>query len=83
VGLPLLVEIGVHHWLLHLRDDYDTIVEIAVAVPMILTIGAFVGLVEVELAYALLARDAGSTTAQLVAATAGSLRMDDGTPRQG
>jgi hypothetical protein len=70
VGLPLLVEIGVHHWLLHLRDDYDTIVEIAVAVPMILTIGAFVGLVEVELAYALLARDEGSETAAVVARTA-------------
>ena len=33
--------------------------EIAVSVPMILTVGAFVGLVEVELAYALLARDEG------------------------
>lgn len=70
VGLPLLVEIGVHHWLLRLREDYDTLVEIAVSVPMILTIGAFVGLVEVELAYALLARDDGSETAAVVARTA-------------
>lgn len=70
VGLPLLVEIGVHHWLLHLREDYDTLVEIAVSIPMILTVGAFVGLVEVELAYALLARDDGSSVAEVVARTA-------------
>jgi hypothetical protein len=70
VGMPLLVEIGVHHWLLHLREDYDTIVEIAVSVPMILTVGAFVGLVEVELAYALLARDDGSRIATVVSRTA-------------
>jgi hypothetical protein len=83
VGVLLLVEGAVHHWLLHVREQVGPLVEAAVAVPSILTVGAFVGLVEVELAYALLARDAGSTTAQLVAATAGSLRMDDGTPRQG
>jgi hypothetical protein len=70
VGLPLLVEIGVHHWLLHLRVEADVLIEIAVSVPMILTVGAFVGLVEVELAYALLARDDGSSVAEVVASTA-------------
>jgi len=70
VGLPLLVEIGVHHWLLHLREESDVLVEIAISVPMILTVGAFVGLVEVELAYALLARDDGSSVAEVVASTA-------------
>ena len=35
-----------------------------------LTVGAFVGLAEVELAYALLARDEGSSVARMVAATA-------------
>ena len=70
VGLPLLIEIGVHHWLLHLRVEADVLTEIAVSVPMILTVGAFVGLVEVELAYALLARDDGSSVAEVVASTA-------------
>ena len=70
VGLPLLVEVGVHHWLLHLRVEADVLTEIAVSVPMILTVGAFVGLVEVELAYALLARDDGSSVAEVVASTA-------------
>jgi hypothetical protein len=70
VGLPLLLEIGVHHWLLHLRVEADVLIEIAVSVPMILTVGAFVGLVEVELAYALLARDDGSSVAEVVASTA-------------
>ena len=70
VGLPLLVEIGVHHWLLHLRAETDVLIEIAISVPMILTVGAFVGLVEVELAYALLARDDGSSVAEVVASTA-------------
>ena len=37
---------------------------------MILTVGAFVGLTEVELAYALLARDDGSSVAAVVAETA-------------
>ncbi|MEZ0235509.1 MAG: hypothetical protein ACAH81_11255 [Actinomycetota bacterium] len=70
VGLPLLIEVGVHHWLLHLRVEADVLTEIAVSVPMILTVGAFVGLVEVELAYALLARDDGSSVAEVVASTA-------------
>lgn len=79
VGLPLLVEVGVHHWLLHLRVEADTLVEVVVSVPMILTIGAFVGLVEVELAYALLARDDGSPVARIVAETAPPASGDDGT----
>lgn len=79
VGPLLVVEGVVHHWVLDVRDQVGALAEAAVAVPSILTIGAFVGLVEVELAYALLARDAGSSTAAMVAATAGSAGVDDGT----
>jgi hypothetical protein len=70
IGLPLAIEVAAHHWLLHVRQEADVLVEIAVSVPLILTVGAFVGLTEVELAYALLARDAGSSVAEMVAATA-------------
>ena len=70
VALPLGIEIAAHHWLLHVRHEADVLIEVSLAVPLILTVGAFVGLVEVELAYALLARDDGSTVARMVAATA-------------
>jgi len=83
VGVLLLVEGIVHHWLLNVREQVGALAEAAIAVPSILTVGAFVGLVEVELAYALLARDAGSTTAAMVAATAGSHGTSDGSRRPG
>ena len=70
VGIPLAIEVGAHHWLLHVRHEADVVPEIVVAIPLILTIGAFVGLTEVELAYALLARDEGSSVAQMVAESA-------------
>lgn len=70
VGIPVLVETAAHHALLHLRHEADVLVELAVSIPMILTIGAFVGLTEVELAYALLAREEGSRTAADVRASA-------------
>jgi len=70
IGIPLAVEVAAHHWLLHVRHEADVVTEIAVAIPLILTVGAFVGLSEVELAYALLARDEGSSVASMVAETA-------------
>jgi hypothetical protein len=79
VGTLLLAEGLAHEWLLHVREEVSALAELIVAVPSILTIGAFVGLVEVELAYALLARDPGSTTHAMVTETAGSPGKDDGT----
>jgi hypothetical protein len=70
IGLPLAAEVAAHHWLLHVRHEADVIAEVLVSVPLILTVGAFVGLTEVELAYALLARDEGSSVAAVVADTA-------------
>ena len=70
VAVPLGIEIAAHHWLLHVRHEADVLTEIMLAIPMIVTVGAFVGLVEVELAYALLARDDGSSVARMVEATA-------------
>ncbi len=70
VGPLLVVETVVHHWVLDVREQVGALAEAAIAVPSIVTIGAFIGLVEVELAYALLARDPGSSTAAMVAATA-------------
>jgi hypothetical protein len=70
IGLPLALEIATHQWLLSVRHEADIVVELLVSLPMILTVGAFVGLTEVELAYALLARDDGSSVAAVVAETA-------------
>ncbi|MGH2539142.1 MAG: hypothetical protein ACRDGK_01325 [Actinomycetota bacterium] len=70
IGLPLAVEVLAHHWLLHVRHEADVVVELLVSLPLILTVGAFVGLTEIELAYALLARDDGSPVATIVAETA-------------
>lgn len=70
VAIPLGIEIAAHHWLLHVRHEADVLTEIVLSVPLIVTVGAFVGLAEVELAYALLARDEGSSVARMVAATA-------------
>jgi hypothetical protein len=70
IAIPLGIEVAAHHWLLHVRHEADVLTEIALAVPLIVTVGAFVGLSEVELAYALLARDEGSSVAHMVEATA-------------
>jgi hypothetical protein len=70
IGIPVSIEFVVHHWLLHVRHDATVLIELLVSVPLILTVGAFVGLTEVELAYALLARDDGSSVAKMVADTA-------------
>jgi hypothetical protein len=70
IGPPLVIELGVHHWLLEVHHGTELAIQLAVSVPLILTVGAFVGLTEVELAYALLARDEGSSVAREVARTA-------------
>ena len=70
VAIPLGIEIAAHHWLLHVRHEADVLTEVTLAIPLILTVGAFVGLAEVELAYALLARDDGSSVARMVESTA-------------
>jgi hypothetical protein len=83
VAIPLAIEIAAHHWLLSVRHEADVLTEIAVSIPLILTIAAFVGLSDVELAYALLARDDGSSVARIVAETApaerGVIARRDGT----
>lgn len=79
IGVPLGIEIAAHHWLLHVRHEVDVLVELVVSVPLILTVGAFVGLTEVELAYALLARDDGSSVALMVAESAPDDPSVDGT----
>ena len=33
IGVPLAIEIGVHHWLLHVRHEADVLVELVVSVP--------------------------------------------------
>jgi hypothetical protein len=70
IGIPLGFEIGAHHWLLHVRHLRGISPEVLVSIPLILTVGVLVGLSEVVLAYALLARDPGSSVAQMVAASA-------------
>jgi hypothetical protein len=72
IGIPLGCEIGAHHWLLHVRQLRGVGPEVLVSVPLILTIGVLVGLSEVVLAYALLARDPGSSVAAMVAGSAPS-----------
>jgi hypothetical protein len=69
IAIPLGIEIAAHHWLLHVRHEADVLTEIALSVPLIVTVAAFVGLSEVELAYALLARDDGSSVARMVEAS--------------
>ncbi len=69
VGLPLAAELGLDHYLLHLDGDLGVVIEFLVSLPLILTVGVIVGLNEVVLAYALLARDPGSSVADMVAAS--------------
>jgi hypothetical protein len=69
IGLPLGVEFAADHYFLHLEGNAGLIVEFLVSVPLILTVGVLVGLTEVVLAYALLARDPDSSVAAMVAAS--------------
>ena len=78
VGIPLTLEIAAHEYLLHLKGDVGTLIEFLVGLPLILTIGAAVGLNEVVLAYALLARSPDSSVAEQVLATAPSVEAERG-----
>jgi hypothetical protein len=69
VGLPLALEVGIDHSFLHLDGDLGVVIEFLVTLPLILTVGVIVGLNEVVLAYALLARDPDSTVAEMVASS--------------
>jgi hypothetical protein len=69
IGIPLGFEIGAHNWLLHIRHLRGVGPEVLVSIPLILTVGVLVGLSEVVLAYALLARDPGSSVATMIERT--------------
>jgi hypothetical protein len=67
VGLPLALEVAAHDYLVHVGSDVGFAIELLIGVPFILTVGVMVGLCEVVLAYALLARDPDSSVAEMVA----------------
>ena len=69
IGIPLAVEFAADHYFLHLEGDLGVWIEFLVGVPLILTIGVIVGLNEVVLAYALLARDPDSSVAEMVSSS--------------
>jgi hypothetical protein len=66
VGVPLSIEVAAHSYLLHIGGDLGLAIELAIGVPFILTVGVMVGLCEVVLAYAMLARDPDSSVAEMV-----------------
>jgi hypothetical protein len=70
----ILVESIVHGLLVNVWDALGLFGELAVEIPLILSVGAMVVLAEVELAYALMARDEGSPVARMVEA---SIRADE------
>ena len=69
IGIPLAVEFAADHYFLHLEGDLGVGIEFLIGVPLILTIGVIVGLNEVVLAYALLARDPDSSVAEMVSSS--------------
>ena len=69
IGIPLAVEFAADHYFLHLEGDLGVWIEFLVGVPLILTVGVIVGLNEVVLAYALLARDPDSSVAEMVSSS--------------
>lgn len=64
----LLLEGVIHGVLVAVWDALGLVGELAVEIPLILSVGAMVVLAEVVLAYALMARDAGSPVARMVEA---------------
>jgi hypothetical protein len=66
----LLVEGIIHGVLVAVWNALGLVGELAVEIPLILSVGAMVVLAEVVLAYALMARDAGSPVARMVEETA-------------
>lgn len=69
-GIPLTLEVLADDLLLHIDGVTGAWIQLLVSLPVIFTIGAMVGLAEVVLAYALLAREPGSSVAAMVEATA-------------
>jgi hypothetical protein len=68
---PALVVEGIAHAvLIRTWDALGLVGELLVEIPLILSVGAFVALTEVVLAYALMARDPGSPVAEVVAGQA-------------
>jgi hypothetical protein len=72
VGPLLLAETVAHAVLLRVWDTLGILGELAVEVPLILTVGAFTVLSEVVLAYALMARDPGSAVERMVREAVGA-----------
>jgi hypothetical protein len=66
VGAGLLLEAVAHGVLLLVWDTLGLAGELAIEVPLIVSVGALVVLSEVVLAYALMARDPGSPVARMV-----------------
>ena len=70
VVVPAIVVEGVAHALLvRAWDSLGLLGELLVEIPLILSLGAFIALSEVVLAYALMARDPGSPVAAMVEAS--------------
>jgi hypothetical protein len=69
VAPAVVIEAAAHAFLLRTWDTLGFLGELVVEVPLILTVGAFVALTEVVLAYALMARDPGSRVAAMVEAS--------------
>jgi hypothetical protein len=62
--LPVVViEEAIHHWFGYLHEAHAWMLELVLGLVIVPTLGAFVGLAEVVLAYALLVRDPGSRLA--------------------
>jgi hypothetical protein len=68
----VLIEGVVHVFLVQIWNTLGLALELAVEVPLIVTLGAMVVLAEVVLAYALMARDEGSPVARMVRAALAS-----------
>jgi hypothetical protein len=62
----VLLEGVIHEFLLVVWDSLGLVGELAVEIPVILSLGAMLVLAEVVLAYALMARDEGSVVARMV-----------------
>ncbi len=72
VAPALALEGAAHAFLVRSWETLGFVGELVVEVPLILTVGAFVALTEVVLAYALMARDPGSRVAAMVDASLSS-----------
>ena len=69
VASALVLEGVAHAFLVRAWDTLGLVGELLVEIPLILSVGAFIALTEVVLAYALMARDPGSPVAAMVEAS--------------